>query len=232
VSAYLAERLTAVSPVTVRVQLHSLRAFYAFCRAQGWRRDDPTDGIHIKRPKTQPKRPYTIEQSRALLAACLNPRDRALLLVLADTGIRISELLRMESEDVDWAEGTALIHGKGAKERYVLLGHTALGALCRCVNSQNGHLWLTRRGTPLKRAAARDMLRCVGRRAGVCPVGSHRFRITYANQFLETGGDIGALQIAMGHADIKETCHYAGYSASIRALEHQRRFSLGDRLTA
>jgi integrase/recombinase XerC len=131
---------------------------------------------------------------------------------------------------VDWAEGTVLIHGKGAKERYVLLGGTALNALRRYINGQQGHLWLTRRGCPLKRVRARDMLREAGRRAGVCPVGSHRFRVTFANDFLETGGDIGALQASMGHSDIRMTAHYAGYNAGIRALEHQRRFSLADRL--
>lgn len=230
VASYLAEQLAAVAQVTARSRLHSLRSFFAFCRVQGWRRDDPTAGIRIKLPQCQPKRPFTIDQLRLLLAACLNDRDRAIVLVLTATGIRVSEMLAMEARDVDWEEGTVLIRGKGSKERLVALGPTALTALQEQTNGHRKHLWLTRDGAPMKRVLVRDMLHALGRRAGVAPVGTHRFRITFANWHLETGGDVGGLQILMGHSDPSQTLHYAGWTAAQRGFEHQRRFSLADRI--
>ena len=230
VASYLAEQLTAVAQVTARSRLHALRSFFAFCQAQGWRRDDPTAGIRIKLPHCQPKRPFTIEELRRLLAACWTDRDRAIVLVLAATGVRVSELLRMEAQDVDWEEGTVLIRGKGRKERLVAFGTTALRALGYYVNGHQGRLWLTRRGDPMKRVRVRDMLREAGKRAGVAPVGSHRFRTTFANSFLQAGGDLGALQVLMGHSTISMTAHYAAWTAAARALEAQRRFNLADHL--
>jgi len=228
VASYLAEQLAAVAQVTARSRLHALRSFFVFCRAQGWREDDPSAGIRIKLPKCQPKRPFTLEEIRAVLGACLNDRDRAIVLVLAATGVRASELLHMEGRDVDWEEGTVLIHGKGSKERCVLLGDTALEALRRCVDGHTGRLWLTRDGKPMKRVLVRDALIALGYRAGVTPVGSHRFRISFANHWLETGGDLGSLQLVMGHSTIAQTAHYAGWTAANRAFEHQRHHCLAD----
>ena len=84
----------------------------------------------------------------------------------------------------------------------------------------------------MKRVLVRDMLHALGTRAGVAPVGSHRFRISFANSFLQAGGDLGALQVLMGHSSVVQTLHYAGYTAASRALEMQRRFSLADALLA
>jgi site-specific recombinase XerD len=82
----------------------------------------------------------------------------------------------------------------------------------------------------MKRVLVRDMLRALGRRAGVAPVGSHRLRISFANAFLQAGGDLGALQVLMGHSTISMTAHYAGWTAAARALDQQRRFNPADNL--
>jgi site-specific recombinase XerD len=236
VASYLAEQLAAVAQVTARSRLHALRSFFAFCRAQGWREDDPTAGIRIKLPHCQPKRPFTIEELRALLGVCVNNRDRAIVLVLAATGVRVSELLGMRPGDINWTDGTILIRGKGNRERRVALGGIALEALRGQVNG-GGPIWRTVRGPtagrPMTRVLVRDMLRALGKRANVGPVGSHRCRTTFANMFLrEAGGDVGALQVLMGHQNIAQTLHYAGWTAADRALEQQRRMGFVDRLEA
>jgi site-specific recombinase XerD len=237
VASYLAEQLGAVRQVTARSRLHALRSWFAFCQAQGWRQDDPTAGIRIKLPHCQPKRPFTLEELRALLGVCLNSRDRAIVLVLAATGMRVSELLGMEARDVDWQEGTVLIRGKGNRERRVGLAGPALEALRQQVNGERGPIWRVvagpTLGRPMTRVLVRDMLRLLGKRTGIYPVGSHRCRITFANMFLcEAGGDIGSLQVLMGHQNIAQTLHYAGWTAASRALEQQRRMGFVDRLEA
>jgi len=234
VASYLAEQLGTVRQVTARSRLHALRSFFAFCQGEGWRRDDPTAGIRIKLPNQQPKRPFTADEVRALLSACCNPRDRAIVLILAATGARVSELLRMETDDIDWERGVLLIRGKGSKERWVALGGVAFEALRQQVNGQHGPIWRTAygpaAGQPMKRILVRDMLQALSRRSGVTHVGAHRFRITFANSFLSEGGDLGALQVLMGHSTITMTAHYAGFTAAARALEQQRRCQFVDRL--
>lgn len=230
VASYLAEQLSRVRQATAHSRLFTLRCFYRFCCAQGWRKDDPTGAIRIKRPRHQPKRPLSLEELHRLLAACLTKRDRAIVLVLAATGVRASELLRMEARDVGWQDGTVLIHGKGAKERQVSMGANALAALQCYVNGHAGRLWLGRGGKPLGQLGLRALMLRLGVHANVAPIGSHRFRVTFANDYLATGGDIGALQLLMGHADPEMTVHYAAWTAAERAFEHQRRYCLADRL--
>jgi len=229
-ASYLAEQLARVRQATAHSRLFTLRCFYRFCQAQGWRRDDPTEGIRIKRPRHQPKRPLSLDELHRLVGACVKQRDRAIILVLAATGARASELLHMEARDVGWEDGSVFIHGKGAKERQVSMGVNALAALRSYVNGHTGPLWLGRRGRPINQLGLRALLLRLGARAGVAPIGSHRLRTTFANDYLATGGDIGALQLLMGHADIAVTAGYAAWTAAERAFEHQRRFCLGDRL--
>ena len=234
VATYLAEQLSAVKQVTARSRLHALRSWFTFCQDQGWREDDPTAGIRIKLPQCQPKRPFTPEEIRALLDACWSPRDRAMVLVLTATGARVSEVLGMSADDIDWEQGVILIRGKGGKERSVALGGVALEALRRQVNGQHGPIWRTMQGPTagrrMPRVLVRDMLLALSARAGVTHVHAHRFRTTFANVFLTEGGDLQALQVLMGHSSIAQTAHYAGFTAAARALEQQRRCRFVDRL--
>jgi site-specific recombinase XerD len=231
VALYLDEQLRAVRQVTARHRLCSLRAFFRFCQAQGWRRDDPTQGIRIKQPKVQAQRPFTADEVRALLSACCNSRDRAIVLVLTATGIRVSELLGMTAADIDWERGMVLIRGKGSKERWVALGGIALEALREQANGEHGAIWRTVEGNPMPRVLVRDALYALSRRSGVAHVHAHRLRTTFANAWLMEGGDLQALQVLMGHSTIAQTAHYAAYSAASRALEAQRGFAFVDRLS-
>jgi site-specific recombinase XerD len=230
VALYLQEQLRAVRQVTARHRLCSLRAFFRYCQAERWRRDEPTAGIRIKQPQVQPEEPFTLPELRQLLAVCLNSRDRAIVLVLADTGVRVSELLGMMAADINWVTGAVKIHGKGSKERWIGLSETALRALRDVGDGRSGAVWRTVEGKPMARVLVRDALDAMSRRSGVVHVHAHRFRVTFANMFLENGGDLGALRVLMGHSDIKMTEHYGGWTAATRALEQQRRMGLADRL--
>lgn len=146
---------------------------------------------------------------RALLMACDNRRDRAILLILLDTGLRRDELLGLNVEDVDFAEGFLLIRGgKGGKDRYVPVGNTTIAALREILleHPGNGTLFRNRFGDPLEKGGLRSMLNRLKERAGLtCRVHPHKFRHTFARNYLRRGGDLESLRDILGHEDIRIT---------------------------
>lgn len=198
---------------------------------------------HIIRGRVDPPRyrrnqpdPYTEDQVRAMLAACdLNDhwrnrpgirsrratarRDRAILLVLLDTGLRASELCHLQVGDYDRATGRLVVQcGKGGKQRSVYCGYAARSALWRYLENRarlhkqaTGNpqldrtmsLFVTASGLPISRDNLLHMIQAIGRRAGVPDATVHRWRHTFALNALRNGMSPFALQELLGHSDME-----------------------------
>jgi integrase/recombinase XerD len=132
-------------------------------------------------------------------------RDRALLITLLDTGLRASELCALTVRDYDAKTGRVGVkQGKGKKDRVVYLGMTARKTVWRYMatrpNARVGEpLFATREGTHLDRNNLRHLIDRIAERAGVEHATVHRFRHTFAINFLRNGGNLLELQRLMGH---------------------------------
>jgi len=178
--------------------------------------------------------PFTPEEVRALLEACdynapwdcrwvkgvrgRRPtalRDRAIILMLVDSGIRVSELVMLRVRDYDRRRGQVIIrHGKGNKTRVIFVGDTTRRAMWRYLASrgeleEDDPLFATSNGKPLDRHNVRKMLQKAGQRAGIQRVYPHRFRHTFAITFLRNGGNPLELQEMLGHARLDTVRIYA-----------------------
>jgi site-specific recombinase XerD len=228
---YFVQQLESFAQATARNRLLSARAFYRLLVLTTRRPDDPTEGLPARHPKREPRRPYTLSELKRLLQAAKSPRDRALVLMFVGSGGRLSEVLGIEAEDVDWERGLVLIRkGKGGKQRWVAPGRAAMLALRQYVNAAGGCVWRTVADRPVNRARGRKIIYLLADRAQLTGVHPHGLRVSFANFFLEGGGDLGALQVLMGHTQIGQTAYYAGFTAAQRALAAQRRLSPADRL--
>lgn len=226
-ATFLADRGRDHSKNTVRNFTTSLRAFYKFCIAAGWRGDNPTATFSVRKPKQQPRRPFSQEEVQAMKDAAEAPVDTALLMILIGTGVRIGEATKMTIQDLDVSRMVALVHGKGSKDRWIAVTPPVLQAIGDAVGERSrGHVLICQDGRPMGRERARKRLVALGDRAGVVNVFPHRFRITFANHFLEAGGDMQSLQEALGHEDIATTAHYSGFTKAKRALDQMRRFNM------
>lgn len=231
VERFIVEQLETLSSQTAYNRLMALRAFGVYCIAAGYMAGNPTLGLKVKKPKRQPVQPFSVAEMKRLLLACDSLRDRAIILTLADTGVRIGELLKLRAQDINWSDGTVRIAGKGKKERWVAVGADTLAALKQAAGTTRaGVIWHTQRGTELTAQQCRKNLCAVAVRAGVARTFPHRFRSTFANEFLEAGGDLGALQAVMGHSDIAMTSFYAGYTRAKRGLDQMRSLNLASKL--
>jgi integrase/recombinase XerD len=180
------------------------------------------------RPATPPRRlPKAIsvaDVERLLDAAgyagtALALRDRALLELLYGSGARISEAVGLDVDDLDLAELTVLLSGKGGKQRRVPFGRPAKAALAayltraRPVLAANGRgtprVFLNSRGGPLSRQSAWTVLRTAAERAGITgEISPHTLRHSFATHLLDGGANIREVQELLGHASITTTQIY------------------------
>jgi integrase/recombinase XerD len=147
------------------------------------------------------RRHMTVERPTAL-------RDRAILLVLLDCGLRASELADLRISDYDQKRGMLTIrHGKGDKMRNVHIAQGARQAVWAYLKERHESdveqpLFVTRDGNPIDRYALRNLIVRAGTRAGVSDAYPHRFRHTFAVNFLRNGGNPLELQEILGHEDL------------------------------
>jgi integrase/recombinase XerD len=202
--------------------LVSVRRFYLFLVQEGVIGADPT--AEIVAPKQWKKLPrfLTTEDVDRLLGAPeadrpLGARDRAMLELLYATGLRVSELVRVRSADVNTEMGVLRTIGKGGKHRLVPVGRSALAAIERWGPARqkllrgraSEFLFLTNRGKPLTRQSFWYRLRYYGRKAGVrAELSPHVLRHSFATHLLERGADLRSVQVMLGHADISTTQIY------------------------
>lgn len=157
-------------------------------------------------------------------------RDTALLMVMLDTGLRIGEVCRLQVRDVDVERGQLLVApygtGRKTKRRVVYLGRQALRAVWRHVSDlppePAGLLFTTSAGKALTATAVDHLLRNLGDAAGVAHVHPHRFRHTFAVEYLRNGGDVFTLQRLLGHSSLEMVRRYLALADADAATAHQR----------
>lgn len=140
-------------------------------------------------------------------------RNEAILLALLDTGMRASELCGLIVNDLDMKNGTLRVFGKGSRERMVRLDDRSAQAIWRYLASRGGisrgePLFATEQGNAIDRRGLYKLLRGLGERAGVADVHPHRFRHTFAIQYLRNGGNVYELKTLLGHEDLHMCLRY------------------------
>jgi tyrosine recombinase XerD len=202
--------------------LSSVRSFHRFLLREGAvLRDPAADVIQPKLPRSLPH-PLSVDEIARLLEApdvgdSAGLRDRAILEVLYGAGLRISELVGLDVDDVDLEEGFVRVLGKGGKEREVPLGgfgREAVSAYLTRVRptfasaATRGALFLNQRGGRLSRQSCARLLAAHARAAQIERVTLHTLRHSFATHLLEGGADIRVVQELLGHASVATTQIY------------------------
>jgi len=201
----------------------SLRKFFRYLIREGHVLDDPTQGIDL--PRIGRPLPDTLTESdvEALLnapddAQSLGCRDRAMLETLYATGLRVSELVGLQSSQVNLRQGVVRIVGKGGKERLVPLGEVAelwlerYGQTARkslLQGRQSDAVFVTARGAAMTRQAFWYVIKRYARLAGIHkPLSPHTLRHAFATHLLNHGADLRVVQLLLGHSDLSSTQIY------------------------
>jgi len=140
------------------------------------------------------------------------------IMVLLDTGLRVSELTGLTLKDIRLADGVLRVSGKGRRERLIPIGKTSQRLLWNYItryrpepaNPRCDLVFLTKDGSPLTKNRIQKMMTKYGGRAGIAGVrcSPHTLRHTGAVMFLRNGGDVFNLQRLLGHSSLEMTRHY------------------------
>jgi len=157
-------------------------------------------------------------------------RNKAIILVLLDTGVRAGEFTRLRVKDVNLETGVVLVHPfhvLKTKPRPTVLGKAGRKALWRYLASRedvrpDDMLFVTRQGRPMTSGGLLAVLARLGKSTGVANVHPHRFRHTFAIQYLRNGGDVFTLQAALGHSRLEMVEHYLKLATSDVEAAHKK----------
>jgi integrase/recombinase XerD len=234
-----------LSGATVQGYVRTLKAFFSWAVREEY--SIPGRFGHIPIPKAQSKiiNTFSSEQIKQILNLCgvcygNGSRDTLLILLLLDTGVRVSEMVNIELDDVNLQDGNVKIRiAKGNRERVVPIGSLVQKAMWKYINSsrtkpltaQVTKLFLNGRGMPLTVNGVQQLLRRYGRKAGFTSIrcSPHTFRHSFAKHYLLNGGDIFSLQRILGHSSLASVRMYLNLFATDIKKQHLR-FSPVDNL--
>jgi integrase/recombinase XerD len=217
--------------------LAAVRGFFKFLLRE--KKLDANPVVNIGLAKVWARLPDTLskEEMNLLLAqpGVKNPaaiRDTAMMELMYATGIRVSEIITLTMNSVNWQVGYLVVMGKGGKERIVPIGRSAYNCLFEYVNQERAKfmkgqrtnvLFLNRSGAGLTRQGFWKIVRRYVLRAGINKkVHPHTFRHSFASHLLEGGADLRSVQIMLGHADIATTQIYTHITRERLKSIHKR----------
>jgi len=202
---------------TVVRKLAAIRSFFRFLFREKYISRNPADSIFT--PKLDKRLPAFLDKDKTLklvtapkLDSILGLRDRALLEVLYSAGIRVSELVGLNQDNIDLIAGVIKVRGKGKRERMALLGSCAQRALRSYLNERtdsSGALFINKNGT---RLSDRSVRRIVDKYVKQCSIeekiSPHSIRHSFATHLLNNGADLRSVQELLGHKNLSTTQIY------------------------
>lgn len=227
------------TPRTISRNISSIRSFHKFLIREKVTNQDPT--IHLELPQLEQKLPnfLSVEELSILLdsidlSKAQGVRDLAMFELMYASGMRISECLQLDLEDLHITMGFVRCFGKGGKERIIPLGGAAINACTKYLeesrpkfikpSERTDALFINQRGKRLTRQGIWKLLKTHATNAGIKKeITPHVLRHSFATHLIENGADLRAVQEMLGHADISTTQIYTHVSKT-RLKEVYKKF--------
>jgi integrase/recombinase XerC len=200
--------------------LSALRSYFDFLCARGRAQHNPTHGLHAPKGARRLPRLLDVDQAAQLMARApqnaLETRDLAMWEMIYSCGLRVSELVALDLESLDYAAGEAHIIGKGRKERQVPIGRQAVRAVqawltvrAALTAPEMRALFVNQHGARLTTRQVQLRLKAWALKQGIAgSLHPHMLRHSFASHLLESSGDLRAVQELLGHSDIRSTQVY------------------------
>lgn len=229
IRCYLAEQQENhhLSKVTIDNLRRIFSSFFSWLEDEDYIVKSPVRRIHKVRTDTLVKEVLSDESMEILRDSCQELRDIAMIDMLASTGMRVGELVKMNREDIDFHERQCVVFGKGNKEREVYFNARTKIHLKKYLDERtddNPALFvsLSKPHTRLTISGVEVRLRNLGKRASLNKVHPHKFRRTLATMAIDKGMPIEQVQKLLGHVKIDTTLHYAMVNQTNVKMAHRK----------
>lgn len=229
IRAYLAvfQRKHKSSKVTIDNIRRIFSSFFAWLEDENYIIKSPVRRIHKVKTGSQVKEVLTDEHLEQLRDNCSQVRDLAMIDLLASTGMRVGELVKLNREDINFNERECVVFGKGNKERIVYFNARAkihIQQYLATRKDRNKALFvsLSKPHNRLQISGVETRLRKIGKTAKIFRVHPHKFRRTLATMAIDKGMPVEQVQKLLGHVKIDTTMHYAMVSQNNVKLSHRK----------
>lgn len=218
-------KVRGLADTSLQTHINSLRAFFGWLVIEEKIRKNPMSKIHsLKIDKRNARQALSAEELERLRDACEDYREKALVEFLASTGCRLSEIAGLSFDDLNFANRSVMVHGKGDKDRVVYFSVRSSLMLQEYQQTRKGGegLFVSSKTPyqPLKPRAIQRIIQEISERAGLTSrVHPHLLRHTFATQAINSGMDVTALQKLLGHEDLTTTQIYAKMNEDV--IKHQ-----------
>jgi integrase/recombinase XerD len=219
----VALRKKGLNAKSIARDIVAIRSFFRFLIQEGVLETNPVEDLESPKVARRLPEVLSLKEIEQILEepnqqTPLGMRDRAMLELLYATGMRVSELTRLPTNQVNLEGGYVLLYGKGSKERIVPLGSEAMKWIALYLKSARGilskgkespSLFINRSGKPMSRQRFWKNLKHYAQKAGLDKrITPHLLRHSFATHLLERGADLRSVQMMLGHVDISTTQIY------------------------
>ena len=229
IRAYLAvfQQKHNATKVTVDNVRRIFSSFFSWLEEEDYILKNPVRRIHKVKTGTQVREVLSDESLESIRDTCTHSRDLAMIDLLASTGMRVGELVKLNRDDINFTERECVVFGKGNKQRIVYFNARTKIHLQQYLNgrSDENEALFVSLNDPQKRlqiSGVEVRLRKIGRDANVPRVHPHKFRRTLATMAIDKGMPVEQVQKLLGHVKIDTTMHYAMVSQNNVKLSHRR----------
>jgi integrase/recombinase XerD len=231
-----------LSNKTIVRNLVAIRTFFRFLTHEGKLESNPVEDLESPQLAQTLPDILSVEEVEHLLETpkpqtLLGIRDRSMLEMLYATGMRVSELVNLQMNQLNLEGGYVLLFGKGSKERAVPLGAEAIKWVSHYLKGtrqrlskgkESPFLFLNRSGRKMSRQAFWKKIKMSGRRAGIRKkITPHLLRHSFASHLLARGADLRSVQMLLGHSDISTTQIYTHVTGERLKQVHKRHHPRG-----
>jgi integrase/recombinase XerC len=221
VRSFIAQQIkNGLNKTTSSRRLATVRSFINFLYREGYIKSNPARLVSSPKKVINLPKFLSVDDVFSLIEkpegiGPMPSRDRAILELLYSSGLRVSEIVGLNVDDINTREGLVKIRGKGKKERIVPIGSKAIDAIKSymvekiLLKKKDKAMFLNRRDTRLSERGVRRIVVKYARMIGInSPIGPHTLRHTFASHLLQAGADLRVIQELLGHSSLSTTQKY------------------------
>ena len=232
---YIPEQAELLSARTIQCHVRVLKAFFSWLDMEGYTDENVLKNLKLPKAPAKILEPLTTAEIHIVINSINmhstnSIRNRAMIIILLDTGLRASELTTIDLNRLNLKEGFITVMGKGAKERVVPIGKYTVSILLNYFNyvrqktasPECDRLFLSPSGKPILTNTVKLLFSRLAKISGVNRLHAHLCRHTFAINYLLNGGDIFSLREILGHTTFEMVDHYLHFTSSQITAQHHK----------